>query len=327
MLHAGDLSYANGGAREYLWDAWGAIIEPVSARLPYMVAPGNHEIMRSDSGGENGVPYGKRFAMPLSSSPWWYSWDWGLVHFISLSSEHPDCCEQRDWLERDLQGVNRSLHPWIVTFAHEPIHTSNGRHGNNTRLRSWLDPLLADYDVDFSFWGHDHAYERLYPIRNGVVVQRHYENPVNATVHVTCGSSGWNLHDCWNDANFSAFHNGVVWGFCTLDVYNPYQAEVKFINSKTEKIEDKFVLQKERRENESVRSASPPQSPRRHGTAAIIIILVAVGVVSSIVILIHYRHSKRAGSKRHGGDWIPLYSRLVATSIDDSESDSQEMQT
>ncbi|CAF4516865.1 unnamed protein product, partial [Rotaria magnacalcarata] len=41
LLHIGDISYARGvGA---LWDAFMTQIQPISARIPYMVGIGNHE--------------------------------------------------------------------------------------------------------------------------------------------------------------------------------------------------------------------------------------------------------------------------------------------
>jgi hypothetical protein len=41
VLHAGDLSYANGDQEG--WDEWVRQIEPLAAKAPYMPAPGNHE--------------------------------------------------------------------------------------------------------------------------------------------------------------------------------------------------------------------------------------------------------------------------------------------
>ena len=40
VMHVGDLAYAMGST--YVWDQFGHLIEPVAARLPYMVSIGNH---------------------------------------------------------------------------------------------------------------------------------------------------------------------------------------------------------------------------------------------------------------------------------------------
>lgn len=42
VLHVGDMSYANADS-QIRWDIWGQNLEPVSSRIPYMYAVGNHE--------------------------------------------------------------------------------------------------------------------------------------------------------------------------------------------------------------------------------------------------------------------------------------------
>jgi hypothetical protein len=42
MLHVGDLSYANGNPN--IWDSFIEGLMPFAARLPYMIAVGNHEV-------------------------------------------------------------------------------------------------------------------------------------------------------------------------------------------------------------------------------------------------------------------------------------------
>jgi Purple acid Phosphatase, N-terminal domain/Calcineurin-like phosphoesterase len=57
VMHAGDLSYANGV--ESTWDDYMRKIEPVAAYIPYMVAVGNHEIFF------NFTSFKHRFRMPV----------------------------------------------------------------------------------------------------------------------------------------------------------------------------------------------------------------------------------------------------------------------
>ena len=40
------------------------MVEPLAKKVPYMVAPGNHEMDFPDSTGENITIYTKRFIMP-----------------------------------------------------------------------------------------------------------------------------------------------------------------------------------------------------------------------------------------------------------------------
>ena len=91
IMHAGDLSYACGV--EMKWDYWMHTIAPVSSKVPYMVAVGNHEydyltgserdpsgaaepyippahsaVYDDDSLGECGVPSARRFQMPRNGN-------------------------------------------------------------------------------------------------------------------------------------------------------------------------------------------------------------------------------------------------------------------
>lgn len=80
VLHVGDLAYANGKGR--IWDLFMRNIEPVAARVPWMVSFGNHESIytgqpfmpkwadyENDSGGECSVPAARRFFMPPNFTP------------------------------------------------------------------------------------------------------------------------------------------------------------------------------------------------------------------------------------------------------------------
>jgi hypothetical protein len=77
-------------------------IEPVASVVPWMTAIGNHEwgfsesfIPSQDSGGECGVPYYAQFPFSVqdANEPWlvqraWYSFDFGAVHVVVMSTEH-----------------------------------------------------------------------------------------------------------------------------------------------------------------------------------------------------------------------------------------------
>lgn len=71
IMHAGDLSYANG--HPGVWDEFMDFIEPVASRVPYMVAIGNHEYDYDH--GTNRDPSG---AAP-------YHPDWGNYGYVTVS--------------------------------------------------------------------------------------------------------------------------------------------------------------------------------------------------------------------------------------------------
>ncbi|KAK7109977.1 hypothetical protein V1264_013922 [Littorina saxatilis] len=132
LLHIGDFAYELKDGGGVIGDQFMQLIEPVAAYLPYMTAPGNHEI---DS--DTFTHYAHRFSMP--QSPWpmsvnklWYSFDVGPVHFVSYSSEvfftlnGSLVQKQFDWLVADLKKANtqRNKRPWVIAFGHRPMYCS-----------------------------------------------------------------------------------------------------------------------------------------------------------------------------------------------------------
>jgi hypothetical protein len=55
-------------------------MQPLSATMPVMVCPGNHELEPLFTA------YNARFASMPGATPQWYSWEEGPVHMIQLNS-------------------------------------------------------------------------------------------------------------------------------------------------------------------------------------------------------------------------------------------------
>lgn len=80
-----------------------------------------------DSGGECGVPTFYRFHMPdTGNSLWWYSYDYGMVHFTVFSTEHNFTAgsPMHKWLENDIKSVNKDLTPWLIVVGHRSMYIS-----------------------------------------------------------------------------------------------------------------------------------------------------------------------------------------------------------
>ena len=54
-----------------------------------------------------------------------------------------------------------------------------------------LEGLFFKYGVDIIIEAHEHSYERLWPVFNGTVTQKDYNNP-KAPVHLVSGAAGCN---------------------------------------------------------------------------------------------------------------------------------------
>lgn len=124
-----------------------------------MVGVGNHEKFY------NYTSFNARYKMPSASSGgrenFWYSYDYGNVHWVSVSSEHSldEGSEQMSWLQADLAAAaaNRRNVPWIAMSLHRPIYCSSFNSFDDTRPGSKyqvaLEPLLLQFDVDLTLTG------------------------------------------------------------------------------------------------------------------------------------------------------------------------------
>ena len=211
ILHAGDFAYDMKSEEGKRADNFMNMIQEVASKVPYQVIPGNHE-------SENGkyTQYKNRFNMIDSSSGhvnnFFYSCNIGLIHFVAYNTQfyvENDAAmirKQYEFLQNDLTKANSNRHnrPWIVAMGHHPFYCNcpdrKCTHGRQRSLFSHgfqLEELFYKHGVDINIAGHEHFYERMYPVFRGQVCSGHQSTYVNprATVHFTSGSPGnkWKL--------------------------------------------------------------------------------------------------------------------------------------
>lgn len=220
----GDLSYAGLSSDipllnitkedefEHIWDLYGIQSQPVAATMPWMVTNGNHERFYNYSAFRN------RYSMPYersggSEDGFWYSFNYGNVHYVSISSENDltTGSPQQTWLVSDLTAATspeqRAIVPWIVLVIHKPLYCSaDGTPGGYADL---LEALCLQYDIDITITGHMHCYERVHPVQSGEVTV--YPNQITidnnlvdayysygkGPVHVVQGSAGGMQGERW----------------------------------------------------------------------------------------------------------------------------------
>ncbi|KAJ3173213.1 hypothetical protein HDU88_004674 [Geranomyces variabilis] len=231
-FQVGDLSYADDniqspdlGTYEQIYDGFQRHLANVTSRIPYMVFSGNHESRtpvaeNSPNSTVDFAAYRARFRMPSDESnahsdSMWYSFDYGMVHFVALNTEtdifdngatgygippgtHGNLIQemfniesQKDWLAKDLAKVDRTKTPWVIVGGHRPFYTSK-YHGLTAFLLDQFEPLFQQFAVDMVLTGHNHFYEREYPVRNGAVTQYGYNNlgPRDPPIYIVNGAAG-----------------------------------------------------------------------------------------------------------------------------------------
>ncbi|KAL4087282.1 hypothetical protein PRIC1_013179 [Phytophthora ramorum] len=193
IVCAGDLSYAD--SEQYRWDRWGKLVEPLIARMPWMISAGNHEMERPcQREVSEFVAYQTRFRMPyertdqLQRRNLYYGFRVGLVHFVILTpyvDSTPDSL-QYEWVQQEFQRVDRSVTPWLVVIMHGPWYNSNTAHQGmepHMIMKKNMEDILYRNKVDVVVSGHVHAYERSHPVYKQKVVE-------DAPVYVVLGDAG-----------------------------------------------------------------------------------------------------------------------------------------
>ncbi|KAG7637620.1 Fe(3+)-Zn(2+) purple acid phosphatase 12 [Arabidopsis thaliana] len=205
VLFVGDLSYADRYPNHdnNRWDTWGRFVERSVAYQPWIWTAGNHEIDFVPDIGEIEPfkPFMNRYHTPHkasgSISPLWYSIKRASAYIIVMScySSYGIYTPQYKWLEKELQGVNRTETPWLIVLVHSPFYSSYVHHYmEGETLRVMYEQWFVKYKVDVVFAGHVHAYERservsniAYNIVNGLCEPISDES---APIYITIGDGG-----------------------------------------------------------------------------------------------------------------------------------------
>jgi len=97
---------------------------------------------------------------------------------------------QYKWLEATLKGIDRGKTPWVILFGHRPIYTGNSR---DSHLSS-IEPLIIQYNVSFSAYGHVHNAQLWCPIKNGDCVREGSpDGQWVGPIHSVIGNAGQSL--------------------------------------------------------------------------------------------------------------------------------------
>jgi len=181
----GDIVYSSGLSSTYdqrLMRPWKDLL----CTIPVWPALGNHDWKSPPE--DN---WEQEWHLPNNEH--YYSFDYANAHFIALDTRDGDLYEpanQVRWLEQDL-AANADA-DWIFVYYHHPGITCTYKENNNAVINNFL-PLFDRYRVDVVFTGHAHTYERLYPIYNGVPVNKEqdprYTDP-KGTIYIVSGAGG-----------------------------------------------------------------------------------------------------------------------------------------
>ena len=193
-VHTGDLVGSGVNLFEWNWMFFEPCRELLRAVVFWPVI-GNHELGQTPEGLDGRTIFTQAFALPGNER--YYSFDWGDAHFLMLDS-NDDCFDdpgQYGFAEQDLAAARAT---WKFAVWHHPVFNAGKGHGSHIGMRTLYCPLLARYNVDMIFTGHEHNYQRSKPIR-------HFDSPVQQRpyIHLVTGGAGAPLYEIGDEEIWS----------------------------------------------------------------------------------------------------------------------------
>jgi hypothetical protein len=174
VLGTGD--YVASGEQPACWERWLEASGALFRHTPFLPAVGNHDYERQYYTGEDNrglQNFRRMFALPAGPEPGtattYYAFTYGNSRFILYDDYKPrgPGSTQLRWLERELaqaRGAPAIQHVFVLdhtTFEGAGYFCATGtRDPNQAANRAWVEPLLERYQVDATFAGHEHTYQR-----------------------------------------------------------------------------------------------------------------------------------------------------------------------
>jgi Calcineurin-like phosphoesterase/Purple acid Phosphatase, N-terminal domain len=169
LVHLGDIAYNSGTDTQFQKGVFN-VYPSILRALTLWPTQGNHDYTANAYYSVFSLPrYGEAGGVS-SNTEYYYSWDHGNAHFISLNSEQDDPTIRADmitWLNQDLAATSKT---WTIVFFHHPPYTKGSHDSDNGAdsggrmgwMRSNIIEILEDRGVDLVLSGHSHGYERSF---------------------------------------------------------------------------------------------------------------------------------------------------------------------
>jgi hypothetical protein len=178
VLQSGDAVVNGRDARQWNRSFVGIIDRlTAGAGVPYFLAPGNHDLTSAASlsspgrlaGLENYLDAVAQLIPPVGASrrlagyPT-YAFGYGNAFVLAIDSMIAADDTQFDWVQAQLDGLDRQRYAHAFAFFHHPVFSS-GPHGGPTlepataAVRARYEPLFRRHHVRLTITGHDHLFE------------------------------------------------------------------------------------------------------------------------------------------------------------------------
>ena len=256
VLALGDLSYHSTA------DCWLDIMSPLKGKM--MMTFGYHDV-------EDGQAKTNQYLKTFGLEKQFYSYDYNNVHFLVMAAESDfeKGSEQYNFVLDDLKKAseNKDIN-WIIVSSYGPLYTSPSEHKAYSSLRDLYHPIFERYGVDLVLGGHNHNYQRTYPITYnpadsstpGITndLTTGYDGQKDGIVFAIVGTGGVNFYAFEGQAPFVDKQFAGNFGFLNVDISNDNSHSKltgTFYDNQEGKILDKFTIEKEV-QNKNAKTAS-----------------------------------------------------------------------
>ena len=246
VLALGDLSYHSTA------DCWFDMMSPIKDKL--MITLGHHDV---EDGQAKMNQYMNSFAMEKP----FYSYEYNKVHFLVMSAKsvYYKGSEQYNFVLEDLKKASENENVnWIIVSSYGPPYTSPSEHTAFKEIREVYHPIFEQYGVDLVLSGHNHNYQRTYPLTYNPgdsgepkvtsTATTDYDGQKDGIVFAIVGTGGVNFYSFNGQAPFVDTQFANKFGFLNIDISNgnpDSKLTGTFYDNKGGQILDQFTIQKE----------------------------------------------------------------------------------
>ncbi|HEY7778139.1 MAG TPA: metallophosphoesterase [Nitrososphaeraceae archaeon] len=246
VLPLGDLSVDNTAT------CWLDLVSPFDDRL--QITFGYHDV-------KNGESKLNQYKEAFGLNNLYYSFDYRHVHFIVMStlSDFTITSDQYKFIEKDLQDASANENiDWIVVTNYGPFYTSPSAHPAKNDIRNIYHPLFDKYGVDLVLQGHNHNYQRTYPVTfnpnkgsEPIVTNQFttgYQGNKDGIIYAIVGTAGEGFHPLEGRQTYMATQFEGKFGFLDIEISNgnPHtKLTGTFYDNQGSGIQDYFTIEKE----------------------------------------------------------------------------------
>ncbi|HEY7108169.1 MAG TPA: metallophosphoesterase [Nitrososphaeraceae archaeon] len=223
VIVTGDLSYQKSP------DCWYNTVARLDTDERLKIAFGEHDIDDNLTKYNN---YLKHFNL---TEPY-YSFDYQNVHFLVMATAkngavpYTNGSEQHKFVIDDLKKASENDQiNWIIVDTFRPLYSSNTTHPGVDKLQDIYHPIFEKYGVDIVLQGHNHNYQRTYPLSYNLASPikpiitdketREYDKDHAGQIFITVGTAGEDLYNFTSQAPY-VIRQFLRHGFLNVDITN-----------------------------------------------------------------------------------------------------------